>query len=144
MIHPRNQSKLERYQLESYQKINHVINLDILPSRNIPGISQSNSREPKTLINITMGHGSILNGSKYLPAVIVSRAGHETSSTPTSEGVVSPGFISSVVERAEDRALRDIGGVSLGEAEGSIGVDVDLLAAGNHGVLLIVSGCCAL
>lgn len=87
-----------------------------------------------------MGHGSIFNGSKHLPAVIISGTSHETTSTPTTKGVVSPGFISSVVERAERGALRDIGRVSLGEAEGSIGVDVDLLAAGDHSILFIVSG----
>lgn len=112
MIHSKrknkNKNKLER-RPKSNQEINHIINLDILPSRNIPGISQSNSREPKTLVNITMGHGSILNGGKHLPAVIISRTSHEASSTPTSEGVVSPWFIGSVVERAERGALRDIG-----------------------------------
>lgn len=91
-----------------------------------------------------MGHGSILNGSKHLPAVIISGTSHETGSTPTSEGVVRPGFIGNVVERAEGRARRNTGGVSLSEAEGSIRVDINLLAAGNQSVLLIVSGGCSL
>lgn len=30
--------------------------------------------------------------------------------------------------------------MSLGEAQGAIGIDVDLLAAGDHGVLFIVRG----
>lgn len=145
MIHSKNQ-KQARTTSTKEQPGNqpHIINLDILPSRNIPGIGQSNSREPKTLVNITMGHGSILNGSKHLPAVITSRTSHETSRIPTSEGVVSPGFIVRIVERAERGALRDIGGVGLGEAEGSTGVNVDLLAAWDHGILMIVSGGCPL
>lgn len=111
MIHSKKnpKTKLERHRPKSNQLNNHIINLDILPSRNIPGISQSNSRESKTLINITMGHGSILNSSKHLPAVIISGTSHETTSAPTSEGVVSPGFISSVFERPDRGALRDIG-----------------------------------
>lgn len=101
MVHARNQNKVERA-----LSIHHIINLDILPSRHVPSVIQSDSREPKTLVNITIGHSRILNGGKHLPAVIFRWTSHETS---RAEGVMSPGFIGRVVEWTEQGSLRDVG-----------------------------------
>lgn len=49
---------------------------------------------------------------------------------------MGPGLAGLVGEAADGRARRDVGGVGLGEAQGTGGVDVDLLAAGDFDVLV--------
>lgn len=56
-------------------------------------------------------------------------------STPALEAVVVPGLTGDVLQTTDDRALGNVGRVSLGEAQSAFGVNVDLLAARNNGIL---------
>lgn len=110
--------------------------LSVLPGRHITLIRQSQSREPQTISNVAQRNGRIADGGKHLPALVGGRAGHEPAGATAVEGVVRPGGTRLVGQVADRGTWGDIGGVSLGEAQGAGGVDVDLLAAGDFNILL--------
>lgn len=110
--------------------------LSVLPSRNITLIRQSQSRETQAISKIARRNGRIADGGKHLPALVSGWAGHEPARAPAVEGVVRPGGTGLVGQVADQGTRGDRGGVSLGEAQGAGGVDVDLLAAGDFNILL--------
>ena len=113
-----------------------ALHLSVLPSRDVTLVGQSQSGETKTVTNITLGNSGILHGSIDLPAVVLGRAGHQTSGVPTVEGVVGPRLAGDVRKAANSGVGRNAGGVGLSEAQSTRGVDVDLLTTGNFDILL--------
>lgn len=91
--------------------------LSVLPSRDITLVRQSESGEAKAVINVTLGHGSVLHGSKDLPAVVIGRASHEAGGIPAVESVVVPGLSGDVGEAADGGTGGNHSGVGLGEAQ---------------------------
>lgn len=112
--------------------------LDVLPSGSSVLLSlHSHSRETKTLANVTLRNGSVLQRSEHLPLAVIGRAGHEARSTlalvrPVAD--TSGGAGGGVLEGTGGSTLTHVAGVRGGEAQGAVGVDVDSLAAGDGDV----------
>ena len=111
--------------------------LDVLPGRSATGVSESTGREAQAVVLVARGNLQVLNGGKDLVAVVGGRAGQETV---TLEGPVSGIALGLVGEFTDDGALGHGGGVGLGEAHGTGGIDVDLLAAGDFDVQGVATG----
>lgn len=115
-----------------------VMCLDVLPSSGSVLLSlHSHSRETKTLANITLGNGSVLQRSEHLPLAAIGRASHEARSTlalvhPAAD--TSGGAGGGVLEGTGGGTLTHVAGVGGGEAQGTVGVNVDGLAAGDGDV----------
>jgi hypothetical protein len=109
-------------------------NLGVLPR--VTGLvsRRRNSREAQAILDIPTGHSGVLQSSKDLPLAILRRASHEARSAPAGVHVVAEGLVGGtwhVLEWAAGRAGGNIRGVGLGELEGALGGDVDLLTAGD-------------
>ena len=123
----------------------HLINqLNILPSSSLILLSlHSHSGEPKTVVNISGGHRSIVQSGKNLPLLgrtfLLHRTSHEARRTLALVGVVADGLTGGVFEgtgRGTGAGVCRVGG---GEAEGAVVVNVDLLATGDRDILLLLA-----
>lgn len=110
------------------------MDLSVLPSTRGCSIG-SQGTEAKAFSHVTLGNSGVLDSGKHLPALVLSRASHEARSTPAVEGVVAIILAGLVVEGTHGGALRDIGGVGLGEGQSAVGVNIDLLTARDHNAL---------
>lgn len=111
-----------------------------MPGRRLTLVGDGHGGEAQALLDVILRNGSVLDGRKHLPTgLVVGRAGHEALSTPAVEAVVVPGLAGDVGQTTDGRTLGNVGRVSLGEAQSAVGVNVDLLATGNNGILQDVS-----
>lgn len=130
-----------RQNLTSSRNIGITECLDVLPSSStVTPVLTSKSRETKALANITLGSCDVRQGSEDLVPVVVGGASDEARSTLALVDVlaeaIGEGAAWGVLEGAGGGAVTHVAGVRHGEAEGTVGVDIDGLAAGNLDILL--------
>jgi hypothetical protein len=123
--------------------------LDVLPGGWDSGVvSHGKSIEANAVRNTARGNSGILQSSVNLPlrggsvparaavgSSAVGRASHEAGGTLAFVGPVAERVTRGVGKGTVGGASGLVGGVRSGEAKGTLGVDEDSLATGNHDVL---------
>lgn len=136
-----------------FSNIQHFNSVDLLHGSNqsnvLPSSSpillslRSHSREPKTVINIPRGHSSILQGRKNLPLLrrilLLHRTSHEARRTLALVDVVTDRLSGVVFEGTGRGTWTHVCRVGGSKAEGTVVVNVDLLATGDRDILLLLA-----
>ena len=114
---------------------------NILPSSSPILVSLgSHSGEPKTVLNISRGHRSILQGGKNLPllrrTLLLHRTSHEARGTLALVDVVTERLAGGVFKGTHRGAGTSGCRVGGSKAEGTVVVNVNLLTTGDRNILL--------